>query len=126
MIWLAAEIWILLLIAFALGIACGVWALRGGAKTKSQTLDGAVANNVAAAPEQPAILLDAPDGQRDDLTQIIGIDVQTEAKLNKLGIFHFRQIAAWDDGAARWIEFRLNDPGRVIRERWSEQAASIG
>lgn len=114
MVWLAAEIWALLVLAFAAGAAVGVWALSAGRR------------KTAASPAtEPAILLDAPDGQRDDLTQIIGIDPATEGKLNALGVFHLRQIASWDEGAARWIEIRLNEPGRVVRERWAEQAASI-
>jgi NADH-quinone oxidoreductase subunit E len=84
-----------------------------------------VERSQAAPAEEPAILLDAPDGQKDDLTQIIGIDALTETELNALGVFHFRQIASWDESAARWIEIRLNQPGRVVRERWAEQAASI-
>ena len=126
MFWLAAEIWVLLIIAFALGAACGVWASQSIRGKQHGSPGDTAAFDEAAAPEQPAILLDAPDGPKDDLTQIIGLDAKTEAKLNELGVFHLRQIASWDEGAARWVEFRLNQPGRVVRERWTEQAASIG
>ncbi|MEK7264982.1 MAG: hypothetical protein AAB227_02685 [Pseudomonadota bacterium] len=123
MIWLAAEIWALLLLAFATGAMLGVWAATArGAKSRASEAETLGASIKAA---EPAILLDAPDGPNDDLTQIIGIDPATEQKLNALGVFHLRQIAAWDKGAARWIEIRLNEPGRVVRERWAEQAASI-
>jgi len=123
MIWLATEIWALLVIAFAAGAIVGVWAASArGTKSGAGHHE---ALGASAKASEPAILLDAPDGQKDDLTQIIGIDPQTEEKLNKLGVFHLRQIAAWDLGAARWIEIRLNEPGRVVRERWAEQAASI-
>lgn len=123
MIWLAVEIWTLMVLAFAAGAAVGVWAASSrGAKSR-----GGQGESLGAAVKaaEPAILLDTPDGPKDDLTQIIGIDLETEKKLNALGVFHLRQIAAWDGGAARWIEIRLNEPGRVVRERWAEQAASI-
>lgn len=125
MTWLIAQIWLLLLAAFAAGAAVGVWA--AAARTGQRR---AIAADFADAPpapvREPGILLAAPDGQKDDLTQIIGIDPGTEDRLNSLGVFHLRQIAAWTAGEARWIEMRLNAPGRVVRERWMEQASAIG
>lgn len=123
MIWLASEIWALLVLAFAAGAAVGVWASINRSATARAGQGDTLAAAVTAA--EPAILLDAPDGLKDDLTQIIGIDPETEKKLNALGVFHLRQVAAWNPGAARWIEIRLNEPGRVARERWVEQAAVI-
>jgi predicted flap endonuclease-1-like 5' DNA nuclease len=126
MTWLIGQMWILLGAAFALGLAAG--ALLFGARTRSATAEDAPmpggAQAVARA-QAPALLFDAPSGEKDDLTMIIGVDGETELRLNDLGVFHFRQIAGWDAGAARWIEMRLNEPGRVIRERWSEQAAVL-
>jgi predicted flap endonuclease-1-like 5' DNA nuclease len=126
MLWLVAQMWFFLLAAFLFGAAAGVWvwSARRPKTMKSLEKDGAP-ENAQGTPVAPATLLDKPDGRRDDLTQIIGIDDATERKLNALGVYHFRQIAAWDDGAARWIEFRLNEPGRVARERWTEQAAGL-
>lgn len=127
MLWLVTQMWFFLLLAFLLGAAAGVWVWSGRRRKTAPTLDkeGALDEARGSAPAAPATLLDKPDGQRDDLTQIIGIDGATERKLNALGVYHLRQIAAWDDGAARWVEFRLNEPGRVARERWTEQAASL-
>lgn len=126
MVWLVSQMWALLLIAFASGIAAGAWIQAARAQRAagefSSTGIGRGSPGRAAA---PAILLDAPNGQQDDLTQIIGLDRATELRLNALGVFHFRQVAGWDDGAARWIEIRLNEPGRVARERWTEQAATL-
>lgn len=123
---LISQMWMLLLVAFASGVAAGVWIQAARAQRAagefSSTGIGQGSPGRAAA---PAILLDAPNGQQDDLTQIIGLDRATELKLNVLGVFHFRQVAGWDDGAARWIEIRLNEPGRVARERWTEQAATL-
>jgi predicted flap endonuclease-1-like 5' DNA nuclease len=124
MIWLVIEMWVLLLAAFLLGAIGAVWAMS--ARKRSAAASGAAAEDIAnVRATAPTLLFDAPDGQKDDLTLIIGIDRDTESRLNNLGVFHLRQIATWDDGAARWIEIRLNEPGRVARERWTEQATAI-
>lgn len=126
MAWLIGQMWILLGAAFAIGLVAGALLFRvraeAAAAEDAPMPGGAEAVTRAQA---PALLLDAPSGEKDDLTMIIGVDGKTELRLNDLGVFHFRQIAGWDAGAARWIEIRLNEPGRVIRERWSEQAAAL-
>lgn len=124
MIWLAGEIWVLLMVAFGLGAACAVFALDAKARADTNGDEAADGQPIVRA-SAPHLLLDRPNGQKDDLTQIIGIDAETEAKLNELGIFHFGQIASWSDAEGRWIEIRLNEPGRILRERWTEQAAAI-
>ncbi len=125
MLWLISQMWLLLLVAFLAGAAAGVWVFSArGRRTAAADKSGALDESAGLA-SAPAMLLDRPDGQQDDLTQIIGIDRATEKRLNDLGVYHLRQIAAWDDGAARWVEIRLNEPGRISRERWSEQASSL-
>lgn len=120
MLWLITQMWTLLILAFVIGAAAGVWVIA--ARKKRADVQG----GLPGEPAPPSSLLDGPDGQKDDLTQIIGIDRQTEKRLNAIGVYHLRQIAGWNEGAARWIEIRLNEPGRVARERWSDQAASLG
>lgn len=124
MLWLITQMWLFLLLAFLLGAASGAWIASARRGRQAATSDATMRLNGRAT--TPAMLLDRPDGQRDDLTQIIGIDPATEKRLNALGVFHLRQIAGWDDGAARWVEMRLDEPGRVARERWTEQAGSLG
>jgi len=121
MTWLITEMWSVLFLAFALGVAAGAWVIM----SRRRNIADRAGSSKRTSAAEPAILLDAPDGPKDDLTQIIGIDPQTEKKLNDLGIFHLRQIAGWDEAASRWIEIRLNEPGRATRERWSEQASSM-
>ncbi|MFG1428337.1 hypothetical protein [Roseixanthobacter glucoisosaccharinicivorans] len=58
----------------------------------------------------------------DDLKQIKGIGPLNERKLNALGIYHFRQIAAWTHDEARWVGAFLGFRGRVEREDWIGQA----
>lgn len=124
MAWLVGQIWILLLLAFAVGAFVGVWAATARKKAPEAGAAGASLGLLHAS--EPGILLSEPDGREDDLTQIIGLDEDTEKRLNGLGVFHLRQIAAWSPSEARWVEMKLNEPGRVIRERWPEQAQSLG
>ena len=70
---------------------------------------------------QPTTLA-SPSGKADDLTQIKGIGPKLSARLNALGIFHFKQIAAWSDEEAGWVEDNLASKGRVTRETWVSQA----
>jgi predicted flap endonuclease-1-like 5' DNA nuclease len=74
--------------------------------------------------ERPFGLL-APAGEPDDLRRIEGVDENAAAALNRLGIWTFRQIAAWSADNVRWIDSWLADPGRVGRESWREQAALL-
>jgi predicted flap endonuclease-1-like 5' DNA nuclease len=73
------------------------------------------------APRPPAGLT-APDGLPDDLKMISGIGPRIEQTLNRLGIFHFRQIAALTPGNVAWLDGLLRFRGRIERERWIEQA----
>ncbi|KQT82752.1 NADH-quinone oxidoreductase subunit NuoE [Aurantimonas sp. Leaf443] len=77
------------------------------------------------AAERPEGLLDAPDGPADDLKQIAGIGPVIEAKLNELGVYHLRQIAAWREAELLWIDNHLNFRGRALREKWIDQAKTL-
>ncbi|WP_394077756.1 hypothetical protein [Xanthobacter aminoxidans] len=70
--------------------------------------------------------LDAPEGDgADDLKQLKGIGPQNELRLNEIGIFHLRQIAAWTPEEAAWVGSYLAFPGRIEREDWMGQAKAI-
>ena len=68
--------------------------------------------------------LDAPRGGKpDDLKKIKGIGPKLEKLCNKLGFWHFDQIAAWTDQEIAWVDANLEGfKGRVTRDRWVEQA----
>lgn len=66
--------------------------------------------------------LAAPDGKADDLKRIRGIGPRNEARLHGLGIWHFRQIAAWTPENVEWVGSYLAFPGRIDREGWVAQA----
>ncbi len=71
--------------------------------------------------------LDMPrDGGKDDLGQIKGLGPAIESSLNGLGIYHYDQIADWDQKAVVWIENHFGFKGRIARERWQEQARDLG
>jgi predicted flap endonuclease-1-like 5' DNA nuclease len=70
--------------------------------------------------------LDAPrEGRKDDLSHIIGVLPVIETALNKLGIYHFDQLAALSGANVDWIENHLGIPGRIGRELWREQAREL-
>ncbi|WP_394104435.1 hypothetical protein [Xanthobacter flavus] len=70
--------------------------------------------------------LAAPEGKgADDLKQLKGIGPQNEQRLNEIGIFHLRQIAAWTPEEAAWVGSYLAFPGRIEREDWMGQAKAI-
>ncbi len=64
--------------------------------------------------------------EKDDLKIVKGIGPFIEKKLNSIGIFTFRQIAAFTEED----EEKVNDvieffPGRIRRDEWSSQAAEL-
>ena len=72
--------------------------------------------------DRPATL-DAPEGGKaDDLKQIKGIGPKIEGLLHELGVYHFAQIAAWNDANKEWVDDYLRFKGRIDREEWIAQA----
>ena len=67
-------------------------------------------------------LVEKPDTGADDLKRIKGIGPKNEEALNELGIFAFAQNAEWNEINIKWVEQRLDFPGRIEREDWVSQA----
>jgi len=88
---------------------------------KTSQTGGAVASS-SEANLNPPKTLNAPKGKADDLTRIKGIGPKLSARLNDLGIYHFKQIAGWSDSEAKWVDDFLSFKGRVGRENWVTQA----
>ncbi len=61
-------------------------------------------------------------GRADNLKDIKGIGLTIETLLNNLGIYHYDQIASWDQDNINWIEKELDFKGRIDREEWVSQA----
>lgn len=71
---------------------------------------------------RPETLEAAMDGKTDDLKKLKGVGPGIEAKLNGLGIFHFRQIAKWNADNIEWMDGYLSFKGRIARDDWVSQA----
>lgn len=75
---------------------------------------------------RPPIFLDAPDGEIDDLMQIIGIGRVFEKALHDIGVFHFRQIAAFGPAEISHINSALKEfKGRMENDDWIGQATAL-
>ncbi|GGB96277.1 hypothetical protein GCM10011363_11190 [Marivita lacus] len=95
--------------------------------TAAKTADVAEWSGSDAAPGLKPVTMDAPkDGKGDDLKQIKGIGPKLEKVCNKLGFFHFDQIASWTDEEVAWVDQNLEGfKGRVSRDNWVEQAKTL-
>jgi hypothetical protein len=61
--------------------------------------------------------------ERDDLKKIFGIWPVLERLLNRLGVFHCRDIAHWPAADIQRVDALLeNFRGRIARDRWIEGA----
>lgn len=78
-----------------------------------------------AAIGRPPALAAALNGTADDLRRIKGIGPRLESSLNALGIFHFDQIARWNEMNLVWIDAQPHLRGRAIRDAWVAQAAAL-
>lgn len=66
-----------------------------------------------------------PKGEKDDLKKISGVGPVIEEKLNKLGIFHFWQVAQFSQEDIAKVDDVLSFKGRIERDNWLEQAKEM-
>lgn len=73
------------------------------------------------------VALDGPKGgTADDLKKIKGIGPKLEQLCNRLGVYHFEQIAGWSAGEVAWMDANLEGfKGRVSRDEWVSQARQL-
>ncbi len=67
--------------------------------------------------------LDAPNGEKDDLTKLTGLGPKFEEQANELGIFHYSQIAGFSLENFRWLDD--NTRGRIDPVLWVEEAKAL-
>lgn len=72
---------------------------------------------------KPQTLAAARGGVADDLKLIKGVGPKMEALCNRLGFYHFDQIANWTRDEVAWVDANLEGfKGRVSRDNWVDQA----
>jgi predicted flap endonuclease-1-like 5' DNA nuclease len=74
----------------------------------------------------PAWLMIQPYGPRDDLQRLEGVDPSLERALNRLGIYHFHQIARFEASDVEWlVEHVEGVPEHTIRDSWIADASRL-
>ena len=91
------------------------------------TLNAMSAETIAENGRQPSIgptlLKRAEFGKKDNLQEIAGIGPKLERSLNKLGVYYYWQIAAWNKRDIRAVDANLEAfRGRIERDDWVRQA----
>lgn len=87
--------------------------------SKAQVKDAEKADEIGTRPK----VLSKPLGNgKDNLKRIRGVGPKNEAALNKLGVFHFAQIASWKVKECQWMGSFMAFSGRIERENWVGQA----
>jgi NADH-quinone oxidoreductase subunit E len=88
--------------------------------------------SVKAAPAKAAVAkksgperLAKPKGKADDLKLISGVGPKLEQTLNKLGFWHFAQIAKWTKKDIGIVDDELSFKGRIDRDDWVRQAKAL-
>ena len=83
-------------------------------------------NSANGKKKPPTFGLSKPEGEIDDLTEIIGIGKVFERTLHDLGIYHFRQIAAFGPVEIARINSELKEfKGRIEHDDWIGQAKEL-
>lgn len=76
----------------------------------------------AVEASKPGNLLEAAQGEADDLSKISGVGPKLVEKLNANGVFHFWQIAEWGPAEVAFMDDQLSFKGRIDRDDWIGQA----
>ena len=66
-----------------------------------------------------------PQGKADDLKLIAGVGPKLEQTLNRLGFWHFSQIARWTRKDIAIVDDELSFKGRIERDDWIRQAKAL-
>ena len=84
------------------------------------------ASTLPSETEKPESLPAPRGGKADDLKLIWGIGPKLEKGLNRIGFYHFDQIASLSAAQLRWVESQLDDKfASAERDKWIEQAAKL-
>ena len=100
----------------------------GGATTLLRSIearDGKASQKSIPDRCKPHVLKRPRKGGADHLQRILGVGPRIEELLNELGVFHYDQIASWDEDNLAWVNQFLRFKGRIERENWIEQATAL-
>lgn len=95
---------------------------------RASGLDFAVNKSKQAVPATaaPEMLAVPRNGKADDLKEIRGVGPVIETLLNRLGFWHFDQIAGWKARDIAYVDERLvGFHGRISRDEWVRQAQML-
>ncbi|MEM9728329.1 MAG: hypothetical protein AAF997_07075 [Myxococcota bacterium] len=74
----------------------------------------------------PAWVMVQPFGARDDLQRLEGVDPNLERTLNRLGIYHYHQIARFESSDVEWLAEHVTAvPADTIRDSWIVDAMRL-
>jgi NADH-quinone oxidoreductase subunit E len=105
--------------------ASGAPAVKGKGSAASAK-GGAPLVRTAKPEDKPQTLAGPRGGKGDDLKLIWGVGPKLEKMLNGMGIWHFDQIAAWDEKNLAWVDENLDGfYGRARRDDWIGQARKL-
>lgn len=79
----------------------------------------------AVAKSAGPVRLKKAEGKADDLKLISGVGPKLEGTLNKLGFWHFHQIASWKKADVAIVDDELSFKGRIERDNWIKQAKAL-
>ena len=113
-------------LTFGLLLSFGVVAIKK-AVTKARAVDKAeLGAKTTGESRPPAWVMVQPFGPRDDLQRLEGVDPSLERALNRLGIYHFHQIARFDSSDVEWlVEHADGVPEQTIRDSWIVDASRL-
>jgi predicted flap endonuclease-1-like 5' DNA nuclease len=95
-------------------------------RLKGQLRDAELGARSSGQSRPPAWVMVQPFGARDDLQRLEGVDPSLERMLNRLGIYHFHQIARFEASDVEWLVEHVDGvPERTIRDSWIVDAAHL-
>ncbi len=95
-------------------------------RLKAQLREAELELRTSGESRPPAWVMVQPYGPRDDLQRLQGVDPLLERTLNRLGIYHFHQIARFEPSDVEWIVEHIDGiPERTIRDSWIPDAGKL-
>jgi predicted flap endonuclease-1-like 5' DNA nuclease len=95
-------------------------------KLKAQLREAEVELRTSGESRPPAWVMVQPYGARDDLQRLQGVDPLLERTLNRLGIYHFHQIARFESSDVEWLMDHVDGvPEQTVRDSWIADASKL-